>query len=385
MSDRNSDDKTVRIMEVCGTHTAAIYRSGLRSLLPSGVHLVSGPGCPVCVTPPSFIDRCVEIAEDKASELLCFGDMLKVPGGAGRPTLSEVGASGGNVRMIYSPFEAIRAAQDFPGKLIAVAAVGFETTIPAYALLLDEAERKGLKNIRLVTALKSALAAIEWICASGEDVDAFICPGHVSSITGSQAYEPIAAKYKKPFVIAGFEDRHVAAAVRAILGRLGVEWSPPAVGQESNDESGVISASPAGREGESRAVSADGVQPTNAKRVQNLYGEAVRHEGNARAKAIVDKYFERSETLWRGLGVVPASGYFLREEYAARDISWGERDTKTIETSDLPEGCSCGDVILGRLAPRECALFGGGCTPLRPVGPCMVSSEGACGIAFRNL
>ncbi|MDR1271544.1 MAG: hydrogenase formation protein HypD, partial [Clostridiales Family XIII bacterium] len=175
--------KPLRIMEVCGTHTAAIYRSGLRSILPDDVKLISGPGCPVCVTPPSYIDKCIEIAESPKHILLCFGDMLKVPGGAERYTLSELGASGGNVRMVYSPFEAVKAAQGFPEKTIVVAAVGFETTAPAYALLLEEAEQKGLRNIKLITSLKSAIAAIEWICASGEDVDAFLCPGHVSTIT----------------------------------------------------------------------------------------------------------------------------------------------------------------------------------------------------------
>jgi hydrogenase maturation factor len=402
-------DSPVRIMEVCGTHTAAIYRSGLRSLLPENVKLVSGPGCPVCVTPPSYIDKCIETAKSEDHLLLCFGDMLKVPGNDGS-TLSELGASGGNVKMIYSPFEAVKTAQDFPEKIIVAAAVGFETTAPAYALLLEEAEQKGLQNIRLITSLKSAIAAIEWICAIGEDVDAFICPGHVSTITGAEAYEPIAAKYDKPFVVAGFKDEHVAEAVWEILDRLMPESN--AIG-EGHGRVGSCSAGDnrgRNRDGSSCAVSVDpnhiasparhcvageaapkhresnhAASPARHGVVLNLYSEAVRKEGNLRAKTLIDKYFKIEETVWRGLGAVPASGYFLRPEYEERDIDWGERRIDVSEDDLTPAGCSCGDVILGRKEPCECDLFGKICTPLQPVGPCMVSSEGACGIAFRNI
>ena len=328
----------MKIMEVCGTHTAAIFKSGIRDLLPAEVRLVSGPGCPVCVTPPSYISDCIQISQCQGHTLLCFGDMMKVPSSEGL-TLSDAKASGANVQMIYSPFETIALAEKNADTEYTIAAVGFETTAPAYALLIEEAENRGLKNIKLLTSLKSAIRAIEWICESGEDVDAFICPGHVSVITGSEEYDALAEKYNKPFVIAGFEAGQLDEAVKACI----------------NGGPGV----------------------------KNLYPEAVTKEGNTKAKELIGKYFEKDDTLWRGLGVIPGSGYILKSEYKYRNVC-PQRETGIDENEVLPDGCCCGEVILGRIDPPDCPLFGQICTPTRATGPCMVSSEGACGIWYRN-
>ncbi|MDR1815594.1 MAG: hydrogenase formation protein HypD [Clostridiales Family XIII bacterium] len=368
---RGYDGPPLKIMEVCGTHTAAIMKSGIRSFLSPKIRLVSGPGCPVCVTPTSYIDACLEIAATPGHCLVSFGDMLKVPGSAGGRmpplqyqagsecaggvgrTLSDALGAGESVHMVYAPFDALPLAEAHPEICYVVAAVGFETTAPAYALLMEEAEARGLGNIRLLTALKSALAAIDHICASGEGVDAFLCPGHVSVITGSRVYEPLAARYGKPFVVAGFEARHILEAVYECV-RLS----------------------------------------QRAPLVRNLYPEAVREEGNPKALALIERYFERQDAVWRGLGVIPASGYVLRdrcaEDGAAYDFTGssgganGKEDVIPNADGALPQGCRCGDVILGRIDPPDCPLFGASCTPARAVGPCMVSSEGACGIWFRN-
>jgi len=334
-------------MEVCGTHTAAIFKNGIRSFLSPKIKLVSGPGCPVCVTIPSYIDHCIEICQRPDQELLCFGDLLKVPGT--EKTLSD---AKGRIRMIWSPFDAIDLAEKDPDTVFVVAAIGFETTIPAFALLIEEAKARGLHNIKLFTSLKSAIKAIGWICAVGEDIDAFLCPGHVSVITGSDAYIPLAEKYKKPFIVAGFEGEHLLKAICAAA-------------------EGVVG-------------------------VQNFYPEAVSPEGNIKAREITDKLFVTGDAVWRGLGTVPDSGYYLREEYQSFEFEVMSPCQMTKEPSPChmtkepspchaePSGCRCGDVILGRIDPDECPLFGKTCTPMSAVGPCMVSSEGACGTWYKS-
>jgi hydrogenase expression/formation protein HypD len=400
---RNYDGPPLRIMEVCGTHTAAIFKSGIRDFLSPKIRLVSGPGCPVCVTVPSFIDECIDISFLPGYELICFGDLLKVPGS--KRTLSDAKGAGGRVRMAWSPFDAIALAQHDPETIFVVVAIGFETTAPAFALLVEEAEALGIRNLKLITSLKSALSAIDWICAMGEDVDAFLCPGHVSVVTGADAYLSLAEKYGKPFVIAGFEAEHLLAAVRAAV-------------EDAAKGRGVV---------------------------RNLYPEAVSAEGNLRARAIVGKYFDLCDESWRGLGTIANSGFRLKKAYCHYELGSRESDkpekrllrgaqrslsetsekfggsknrrdarpkrarsildpnftseatkaprdraqaTKvdSIQTSrdTLVEGCRCGDVILGRIDPDECPLFGAECTPTSAVGPCMVSSEGACGTWYKS-
>lgn len=335
---RAYDGPEIKLMEVCGTHTAAIFKNGIRSLISPKIRLISGPGCPVCVTPTAFIDKILEYAHMENHIVCSFGDMLKVPGTNG--SISSLKGEGIHVMMMYSPFDVIDAAADNPDKTYVIAAVGFETTAPTYALALEEAESRGLKNIRLVTALKTIIPALKWICESEEDINGFICPGHVSTIIGSEVYKDLAAKYKKPFVVAGFEAEHLLTVIYDIV----------------------------------RQIEAGG------SRVDNLYTNAVRDTGNAKAQAIIDKFFTPGPAMWRGLGIIPGSGLYLRPEYAKYEGGSAGLNADM----ELPASCRCGEVIVGRINPNECPMFGTGCKPESPYGPCMVSAEGSCGIWYRN-
>lgn len=330
----------VKLMEVCGTHTAAIFKSGIRSLISDKIKLISGPGCPVCVTPTAYIDKCIEYASKENHVLLTFGDMMKVPGSRG--SLSEAKGNGNvNINIMYSPFEALEKAAENPHITYVVAAVGFETTAPAYAMMVKAAKEKGISNIKLVTALKTAIPALEWICENQEDVDGFICPGHVSVITGSNVYIPLAEKYRKPFVVAGFEAEHILAAIYRIMKQLEI--------------------------GENAA--------------ENLYRNAVKEDGNRKAVDVINDVFEEGPAMWRGLGVIEDSGLYLNDEFSGYD--GGSR--ALYEDMELPAECRCGDVIVGRINPDQCPMFGKKCSPMDPFGPCMVSSEGSCGIWYRNV
>lgn len=333
------DGRTLKIMEVCGTHTASIFKGGIRSLISPRIKLISGPGCPVCVTPTAYIDKCIEYAGKDNHVLLTFGDMMKVPGTSG--SLSECKGRGLSVQLMYSPFEALEKAQKNPQMTYVIAAVGFETTAPAYALMLREAKAKGIRNIKLVTALKTAIPALEWICENQENVDGFLCPGHVSVITGSRAYHRLSALYEKPFVVAGFEAEHILAALYRIVRQI---------------EAGKGC-------------------------TENLYKNAVKEDGNAKAQQILTEVFETGPAMWRGLGIIQDSGLYLKGQYAVYD---GGSRTLT-EDRELPAACRCGDVIVGRIDPDGCPMFGKKCTPMAPYGPCMVSAEGACGIWYRNI
>lgn len=335
---KSYDGRPLKLMEVCGTHTAAIFKNGIRELISPKIKLISGPGCPVCVTPTAYIDACTAFAKAENQELLTFGDMMKVPGMQG--SLSE-NKTAADITVMYSPFEAIEKAKAHPEKTIGVAAVGFETTVPAYALMLQQAKKQGVENIRLITALKTVLPALEWICENQNDVDGFICPGHVSVITGIHVYDELAAKYGKPFVVAGFEAEHILGCIYRIVRQI---------------EAGE-------------------------NQTENLYRNAVRDDGNAKALAVIEEVFESGPATWRGLGEIPGSGLYLRGEYACYD--GGSRDLT--EDMELPAACRCGDVIVGRINPDQCPMFGKGCDPIKPYGPCMVSAEGSCGIWYRNV
>ena len=336
---KSYDGRQLKLMEVCGTHTAAIFKNGIRDLISPKIKLISGPGCPVCVTPTAFIDKCVSYAKTSDCELLTFGDMMKVPGTDG--SLSENKAGDAHISIMYSPLEAIEKAKANPDVTYVVAAVGFETTAPTYALLVKEAARQGVENIRLVTALKTAIPALRWICENQNDIDGFICPGHVSVITGVHVYDELAAAYGKPFVVSGFEAEHILAAIYRIVKQI---------------EAG---------EG----------------RVENMYPNAVRENGNTMALRAIEDVFEPGPAVWRGLGAIDGSGLYLRDAFAVYD--GGSRGLD--EDMQLPSGCKCGDVITGRINPDQCPMFAGGsCTPMDPFGPCMVSSEGSCGIWYRN-
>jgi hydrogenase expression/formation protein HypD len=373
----------LKLMEVCGTHTASIFKSGIRSILPDSVKLVSGPGCPVCVTPAAFIDACIEISDTPRHTLLSFGDMLKVPGEDG--SLSEAIAMGSEIKMIYSPFEAIKLAEERPDETFVLAAVGFETTAPAFALLIDEMRARGIENIKFLTALKNTIAAIEWILQNEPEISGFIAPGHVSVITGDDVYKPLAEKYGRPFVVAGFEEEQIVRAIYTLVRLLdaGDALQPTTL-----------------QDGEVLTLRADGdkTSPDSDSKTQvvNLYEEVVSDEGNIKAQAKLNEYFETYDAKWRGLGAIPASGFRLRPEFAQYDISpeLPEIMRRALDASDgcagddaddEPEGCRCSDVITGRIDPAACPLFATACTPNSPIGPCMVSSEGACGIWHRNI
>ena len=331
-----------KIMEVCGTHTASIFKSGVRSLLSSGIKLISGPGCPVCVTPAAYIDRCISYAMLENHILVTFGDMMKVPGTVG--SLSQAKGNGAKVELMYSPMEIVDRAEKNPGTTYVIAGVGFETTVPAYALTIEEAVSRGVTNLRLLTALKTVMPALQWICENETEIDGFLCPGHVSVIIGSAAYEDLAEQYQKPFVVAGFEPEHILAGVYDIMRQL---------------------------------QTASGAE----KGVHKLYKNAVRTEGKKKAMSVIERNFEPGAAMWRGLGLIGDSGLYLRPEYAAFDAGSKGLD----QDIELPEACRCGDVIVGRINPNECPMFGNACNPMNPYGPCMVSSEGACGIWHRNI
>lgn len=337
--------RELKIMEVCGTHTAAIFKNGIRDLISPKIKLISGPGCPVCVTPTAYIDRCVEFARTPGCHLLTFGDMMKVPGTHG--SLSENKAAGeegaaANITIMYSPFEAIEKAKENPDITYGIAAVGFETTAPVYALLVQQAKALGIQNIRLITALKTAIPALKWICENQNDIDGFICPGHVSVITGSRIYDQLAETYRKPFVVSGFEAEHILAAIYRIV-------------KQSEEGMG---------------------------RTENMYKNAVHTEGNTKALAAMEQVYEAGPAMWRGLGIIQGSGLYLKDDYSCYDGGSHE----LYEDMELPAECCCGAVITGRINPDQCPMFRSGrCTPLEPFGPCMVSSEGSCGIWYRNL
>lgn len=332
---RAYDARPVRIMEVCGTHTSSIIKNGIREFLPPSITLVSGPGCPVCVTPPGYIDALVGLSMRADTEILTFGDMLKVPGS--ELSLSDAKARGGHVRMVYSPLQALELAAESPETQFIFAAVGFETTAPVYCVLMESIIAKKIGNIKLATGIKAITPALDFICENEQGIDAFICPGHVSVIIGCEVFGPLCEKYKKPFVVTGFDGADIVASILEILRQL---------------ESGEYS-------------------------VRNLYKSAVSDEGNPRALALIDKYFVQSDSLWRGIGPIPMSGLRLRGEFADLDAGSGEE----FELPP-PPGCRCGDVILGRISPGDCPLYGTACSPESPVGPCMVSAEGACGIWY---
>lgn len=334
----NYDGKPVKIMEVCGTHTSSIFKNGIRSLLSSKIELISGPGCPVCVTSSAYIDKLIDYSLKEKHCVLTFGDMMKVKGSS--MSLTGAKAAGGNVRILYSPLSAIELAMQNKDCEYIFAAVGFETTVPIYALMLDEMICRHITNLKLLISVKTIIPALTFICENEKNIDAFLCPGHVSVITGSKVYHQLAAKYQKPFVIGGFEAEHILAAISEIMAQL----------KEHRPE------------------------------VKNLYTSAVSEEGNQKAAALIKKYFTSADDVWRGIGRIEQSALILRDEYLEYDA--GSRLGAGSEI--MPAGCRCTDVILGRINPSECPLFKTVCSPLDAVGPCMVSAEGACGIWYKN-
>jgi len=333
-------DRRVTFMEVCGTHTMSAFRSGLHSLMPENVTLLSGPGCPVCVTAQGDIDLMIELAANHDVTLCTYGDMLRVPGAEG--SLEKVRSRGADVRVVYSTLDAVKLAQAQPRLNVVFAAVGFETTAPATATAVLRARQLGLENFTVLPSHKRVIPAMTGLLDSGKvNLDGFLCPGHVSVIIGAEVYRPIVAQYGQPCVITGFEELHMIAG----LARL-VELA-------------------AG----------------NEVQLVNEYTEAVTDGGNAVALRVLDEVFEPADARWRGLGVIPQSGHMLRAKYRAFDAQ--QRFGLQTPADHEPPGCLCGQVITGLVTPHDCTLFGAVCTPINPIGPCMVSSEGTCQAWFK--
>lgn len=332
---RRYDGPPIRLMEVCGTHTHNIARFGIRDILPPAIRLLSGPGCPVCVTPAGYIDRAAELSLQSNNVVYTFGDMLRVPGR--KSSFLQAMAAGGSVRMLYSPLDILECAAKQPATTFYLTALGFETTLPLYALLMERMLIHGIRNIRLLTSVKALMPALYWICENNTTIDGFIGPGHVSAILGSGVYEPFCARYGIPLTVAGFSFEHIIAAICDLIGQI----------------------------------------EANTAQAHNLYPNAVSKEGNAHALALIERYFVKRPSVWRGLGEIDDSGYFLLPEFAQFDAGYADE-----AADERVTGCRCGDVIAGRAAPPDCGLFGIVCRPESPHGPCMVSAEGACGIWY---
>jgi hydrogenase expression/formation protein HypD len=328
----------ITIMEVCGSHTMAIARYGIRDALPCGVRLVSGPGCPVCVTVPGYIDAAIALAR-RDVRIVTFGDLLNVPGSAS--TLGRCRAEGGTIEIVYGPAQALKTARAHPDRPAVFLAVGFETTIGPVLSLVDRAREGRINNLSLLTAFKLVPPALHALLADpAVRVDAFLCPAHVSAVIGSEPYAPFAAR-GTPCVIAGFEPLDILYGILGILRQI-----------------------------------ADG-----KAEVENQYARVVRPGGNPKIQALMARLAEPVAAAWRGLGTIPASGLALRGAEAGYDAA--RRFGLTLERGFEPPGCACGDVITGKRAPADCPLFGTACSPEHPVGPCMVSSEGSCAAEYR--
>ena len=325
--------RPMKFMEVCGTHTMAIHESGLKSLLHPEVTLVSGPGCPVCVTEKSFIDHAVLIGREYDACLVTFGDLIRVPGTFG--SMAEFRSQGGTVRIIYSPMDCLEIASKEHPRPVIFLGVGFETTSPTIAATVKAASANNLKNFFVLPAFKTIHPPLR-ILASKPDLTGFLLPGHVSAIIGSDCYSYLAQNYQKPGVVAGFEALDILIAIRDL------------VRMASNGEAQII----------------------------NDYKRVVRGYGNLAAQRLTDEVFEPCDAAWRGLGIIPASGLTFREPYSRFDASRAF-PVEVQEAKDDPR-CRCADILTGNLQPDRCGLFGKECTPEDPVGPCMVSSEGTC-------
>ena len=330
----------VRFMEVCGTHTMVAFRTGLIQLLPPNVKLISGPGCPVCVTDTNYIDAAIQLCRRPNVIITTFGDLLRVPGS--ESSLERERAGGAQVRIVYSPMDAVLLAQETPRKHVVFLGVGFETTAPTVAWSVLKADRDKINNFSVLCAHKTMPNAMAALLKDRlVDIDGFICPGHVSVITGAAMYRFICEQYNIPCVVTGFEAWDMLKAVGMLL-------------QQHVD---------------GRAV------------VEVEYSRSVTERGNVAAQKLMYEVFEPSDVTWRGLGVIPQSGLTIRSKYgrfdAARvlNVQFGD--------AQIPAGCRCGDVLRGVLTPPECRLFGRACSPVNPLGPCMVSGEGVCSAYYK--
>ena len=339
---RSLDVGEVKLMEVCGTHTMAIAKSGIRTLLPENIKLLSGPGCPVCVTPGEVIDRVLELAMEKNVIITTYGDMVRVPGSTPGDSLQRRRALGADVRIVYSPVDAVEIAKENPGREVVFLGVGFETTAPGTAAAVLTAKEDNVQNFSVWSMLKTVEPALRALIAmDGFNVQGFLCPGHVGTIIGEKGFAFLPEEYGIPAVISGFEAEDILLSVYMLLKQI-----------------------------------AEGTPKT-----ENEYTRAVSVNGNGLALKMMEECFKPRYDLWRGLGGIDESGLGLRAELSGFDAE--KKFTVPAPEKPKPTACRCGEVITGRIAPADCPMFGKRCTPEDPVGPCMVSSEGACAAAYK--
>lgn len=340
ITELQQQSRPIALMEVCGTHTMAIARNGIKSLLPPSIKLLSGPGCPVCVTAQSDIDRIIALTREPGVVLATFGDMIRVPGNDSN--LQQEKAEGADVRVVYSARDALDLAVSLPGKEVIFLGIGFETTAPTVAATIEEAAQKNLKNFSVWSLHKVVPPALQAILSDPEiRMDGLICPGHVSAVIGLDVYEELARAYNKPCVVTGFEAFDILEGIQMLVKQL---------------NSGISKA-------------------------ENQYRRLVKPQGNMVARKLIEEVFSPVDAVWRGLGMIPDSGLKIADRYAAYDA--GRRfQIPEFEEREIA-GCSCGEILKGRIDPYQCPLFGRSCTPAEPIGPCMVSSEGACAAYYR--
>ncbi len=336
---RRSSRREIALMEVCGGHTMAIHRYGIPALLPENIRLLSGPGCPVCVSSRSFVDHAIALAQMPGMTITTYGDLIRVPGTLS--SLDEARASGCDVRIVGSTLEAIALARANPERKVVFLGIGFETTAPGSAAAAQMAMQQGINNFSLLSAHKIMPPAMEALITEGVRINGYICPGHVSAITGASIYDFIPEKYGLGCVIAGFEPTDILQSILMLVKQ--IEEGRPAV--------------------------------------EIQYRRAVQQEGNLKAQALLSEVFELCDDWWRGFGTIPASGLRLKEQYKAFDAA-------ALFKVSLPEpkeekGCICGELLKGLKKPSDCKLFAKICTPENPVGACMVSNEGACAAFYR--
>jgi len=331
--------KKINLMEVCGTHTVAIFRNGIRKILPPNINLISGPGCPVCVTPISYIDEIIALSRKGNFIITTFGDMIRVPGSTS--TLEKEKSDGADIRIVYSTLDALKIAQDNPSKEIVFMGVGFETTSPTIASAVVKAQKGKINNFSVLSVAKIMPPAMKALLEGKEvNIDGFICPGHVSAIIGSKPYNFIATQYKVPSVICGFEPMDILQSIYMLVKQ--IEEKKP--------------------------------------KVEIQYKRVVKPEGNKIALEKLNKIFEVVDSNWRGIGNIPKSGLEIRNEY--NQFNSRKFKVKIEETKEFP-GCRCGEVLRGVITPPECSLFRKVCTPENPQGACMVSTEGTCAAYYK--
>lgn len=330
---------TLKFMEVCGTHTVSIFKHGVRELLPDNIVLLSGPGCPVCVTPEGYIDNAIKISQSRGTIITTFGDMMRVPGS--HMSLDRARALGGDIRVVYSPLDSLAIAENNPDKKVVFLAVGFETTVPVIALSIKKAKEMGLQNFYVLCSMKLIIPALKMLCNSEINIDGFLLPGHVSAIIGQDCYTFLAKEYKKACAIAGFEAYDILYSLVLMVDQL----------------------------------------KQSEYKIENTYTRVVNRYGNPKANKLIFEIFEVEDSLWRGIGAIEKSGLKIKEEFQEFDAK-NYFELKHIHES-TKKGCLCGEVIKGIKSPYDCTLFGKVCNPINPVGACMVSSEGTCAAYYK--